>query len=475
MLRDMKLNYRGSVFGFFWSLANPLLMVITYTIAFNYILRMRTEGFVFNLLLGLLNWTFFLELGDDVDRLGRGSRRARSRASRFPRAILPVATVLFNLVQFLLTIAVFLPVSLLIFRIAPTPAMLLFPVLLALQILFITGVAFALATLTSFFRDVRHILEIALGILFWTTPILYQYDSLPERCSTADSPQSDVIFRRRVSADLSLRARAGSGRVARGRQLRGRHVRPGCLAVRQHRGSAGGAGLMASVIESRGLSKRFLLRHNRSGSIKERFLGLIHPSHREQTEEFWALRDVTLSVDSGEAVGIIGRNGSGKSTFLRLVAGIHRPTEGRLAVRRGSRIGTMIELGIGFHPELTGSENLFLSASVHGLTRRRDRGALRSHRRLFRARGVHGRGDEELLVRHDGPAGVRDSGQSGSRHAAARRSIRRRRRGVSAAMHQDDAAVSRRRQDDSVRVAFGGCDSEHLRSRMPAGPRPASL
>jgi ABC-type polysaccharide/polyol phosphate transport system ATPase subunit/SAM-dependent methyltransferase len=126
---------------------------------------------------------------------------------------------------------------------------------------------------------------------------------------------------------------------------------------------------MSAVIESSGLSKRFLLRHNRSGSIKERFLGLIHASHREQTEEFWALRDVTMSISSGEAVGIIGRNGSGKSTFLRLVAGIHRPTEGWLAVRRGSRIGTMIELGIGFHPELTGSENLFLSASVHGLTR----------------------------------------------------------------------------------------------------------
>ncbi len=83
---------------------------------------------------------------------------------------------------------------------------------------------------------------------------------------------------------------------------------------------------------------------------------------------FWALRDVSLSIHAGEAVGIIGRNGSGKSTFLRLVAGIHRPTEGRLGVRRGSRIGTMIELGIGFHPELTGTENLFLSASVHGLS-----------------------------------------------------------------------------------------------------------
>ncbi len=59
VLRDVKLKYRGSVFGFFWSLANPILMVVTYTIAFRYIMQVRTEGFVFNLLLGLLNWTFF--------------------------------------------------------------------------------------------------------------------------------------------------------------------------------------------------------------------------------------------------------------------------------------------------------------------------------------------------------------------------------------------------------------------------------
>jgi len=126
---------------------------------------------------------------------------------------------------------------------------------------------------------------------------------------------------------------------------------------------------MSRVIESEGLSKRFLLRHNRSGSLKERFLGLLHPAQRERVEEFWALRDITLHVDSGEAVGVVGRNGSGKSTLLRLIAGIHRPTTGTLAIRRGSRIATMIELGVGFHAELTGAENVFLNAAVHGLSR----------------------------------------------------------------------------------------------------------
>jgi ABC-type polysaccharide/polyol phosphate transport system ATPase subunit/SAM-dependent methyltransferase len=126
---------------------------------------------------------------------------------------------------------------------------------------------------------------------------------------------------------------------------------------------------MSRMIESAGLSKRFLLRHNRSGSLKERFLGMLYSSQRERVEEFWALRNVTLNVDAGEAVGVVGRNGSGKSTLLRLIAGIHRPTTGTLAVRRGSRIATMIELGVGFHSELTGIENVYLNAAVHGLSR----------------------------------------------------------------------------------------------------------
>jgi ABC-2 type transport system ATP-binding protein/lipopolysaccharide transport system ATP-binding protein len=117
------------------------------------------------------------------------------------------------------------------------------------------------------------------------------------------------------------------------------------------------------------LSKRFLLRHNRAGELKVRFLGLFQRNRREQIEEFWALRNVSATICTGEAVGIIGRNGSGKSTFLKLVAGLHRPTSGRLLVSRGARIGTMIELGVGFHGELNGRENIFLNASIHGLGR----------------------------------------------------------------------------------------------------------
>jgi ABC-type polysaccharide/polyol phosphate transport system ATPase subunit/SAM-dependent methyltransferase len=122
------------------------------------------------------------------------------------------------------------------------------------------------------------------------------------------------------------------------------------------------------IVEARDLSKRFILRHNPSGSLKVHFLGLFQSRHQERLEEFWALRDVSLRIGRGESVGLVGRNGSGKSTLLKLVAAVHRPTSGRLLVARGARIGSMIELGVGFHPELTGTENVALNAAVHGLT-----------------------------------------------------------------------------------------------------------
>jgi len=194
VLRDIKLKYRGSVFGFFWSLASPLLMVATYTVAFRYLLQIRSEDFVFNLLLGILSWTFFSAsaMMSTASVVGSG---ALIKSVAFPRVILPVAAVLFNLVQFLLAIAVFLPVALLVFGKSLSTSMLLFPVILVLQILFMTGVAFALATLTAFFRDVTHLMEIALGILFWTTPILYQYDALPDllRVPILLSPMSSFV------------------------------------------------------------------------------------------------------------------------------------------------------------------------------------------------------------------------------------------------------------------------------------------
>jgi len=98
----------------------------------------------------------------------------------FPRAILPIATVLFNFVQFLLTLAVFLPVAVLVFRVPLGLPMVLFPIFLVLQLLFTVGVAFLVAAATAYYRDIRHIVEIALTVMFWATPIVYEFRHLPD-------------------------------------------------------------------------------------------------------------------------------------------------------------------------------------------------------------------------------------------------------------------------------------------------------
>jgi ABC-type polysaccharide/polyol phosphate transport system ATPase subunit/SAM-dependent methyltransferase len=121
------------------------------------------------------------------------------------------------------------------------------------------------------------------------------------------------------------------------------------------------------VIEARDVSKRFFLSHN--PELKVRVLGLFGGLPRQRVEEFWALKSVSLAIAEGESVGLIGRNGSGKSTLLKVIAGIHRPSGGHLLVAGGTRISSMIELGTGFHPELTGEENVMMNTSIHGLSR----------------------------------------------------------------------------------------------------------
>lgn len=121
---------------------------------------------------------------------------------------------------------------------------------------------------------------------------------------------------------------------------------------------------MRPAIEVSHMSKRYRLYTERRDSLRARFVRMSGSQH----EDFWALRDIDFTVEPGQTVGIIGHNGSGKSTLLRLMAGIHRPTEGSITTR--GRIGSLLELGAGFHPHLTGRENVRLNAAILGISRK---------------------------------------------------------------------------------------------------------
>jgi ABC-2 type transport system ATP-binding protein len=118
-----------------------------------------------------------------------------------------------------------------------------------------------------------------------------------------------------------------------------------------------------SAIEIHDLSKRFRVFREKPTSVKQRVL-----TSRARADEFWALRDVEFDVAEGSTFGLIGHNGSGKTTLLKCIAGILRPTKGRITQR--GRLAALLELGAGFHPELTGRENVYLNASFLGLSRK---------------------------------------------------------------------------------------------------------
>src|SRR5918998_2170513 len=115
------------------------------------------------------------------------------------------------------------------------------------------------------------------------------------------------------------------------------------------------------TIVAENVSRRFHVYPQRHVTLKEAIV------RRRQLRpvEVWAVRDISFRIEPGESVGFMGRNGSGKTTLLRLLAGVFRPTSGRLAVV--GRVGSLLELGAGFHPDFTGRDNIYLSASIYGL------------------------------------------------------------------------------------------------------------
>jgi ABC-type polysaccharide/polyol phosphate transport system ATPase subunit len=118
----------------------------------------------------------------------------------------------------------------------------------------------------------------------------------------------------------------------------------------------------AIVVED--IWKRFRVYQERPNSLKER----ITRFSRDRYEEFWALKGVSVTVPHGTVYGLVGHNGSGKSSMLRIMAGIHRPTKGTVTTH--GRISALLELGAGFHPDLSGRENIYLNAAILGLSRK---------------------------------------------------------------------------------------------------------
>ncbi len=127
---------------------------------------------------------------------------------------------------------------------------------------------------------------------------------------------------------------------------------------------------MKPILEIDHISKRFRINHELTPylNLRDRLIQLVTGTKHISKEEFWALKDVSFSVQRGESIGIIGKNGAGKSTLLKVLSRITPPTSGKVIAR--GRIASLLEVGTGFHPELTGRENIFLNGSILGMKRK---------------------------------------------------------------------------------------------------------
>ena len=180
--RDLKLKYRGSLLGVCWSLLNPLLLLAVYTVAFSHVMRVDQPNYPAFLLSGLLPWLFFAGALRDAT-VSVTTQGALLRKLPFPAESLPISTVLFHLAQFGLALLAGIPLSLLAGS-RPGWTLALLPALVGLHALFVVGLALLVSALSVPYRDVIHLTEVGLLLLFWLTPVAYPLALAPPALRT---------------------------------------------------------------------------------------------------------------------------------------------------------------------------------------------------------------------------------------------------------------------------------------------------
>jgi lipopolysaccharide transport system permease protein len=203
VLRDLKVRYKNSVLGVLWSLLNPLLMTMVFTVVFTLMLpNNEIEHFALFFLCGFLPWSFFSatlvgSTGSIVNSAGL------IKKVYFPREILPISIVLSNLVNFLIALIVLFGMAL-AFHVHLTLAVFMLPLIILAQVMFAAGLAFILATANVFYRDTQHILEVLMQAWFFVTPIFYPITILPKEKVMLGVTVNVQVWLRRLNPMASL-------------------------------------------------------------------------------------------------------------------------------------------------------------------------------------------------------------------------------------------------------------------------------
>ena len=360
---NIKARNASTFLGLVWWVLNPLLLGLVYFFIFGFIFPSDRD------LAYLLSGMFVFHYSSQSLSGGAASIISNSKLLvniRFPRLILPIAFLLESTFGFLASLVVFYAIVIPFAGVVPGPEILLLLVALPLQILFNLGLAAASARLAVPFRDINNLIPYLNRIWLYTTPIIWPISMLTSMSETAQTlfrlnPMFSIIALYRTAllgypldrADLI----AAVIWCVRGRCRRHRHVH-------QVRGSDGEIPVSRPALKVENVSVHFRPYVDRRPTLRRSLATFRH----KETQLVEALKSVSFEVQRGEAFGIVGQNGAGKSTLLRVVARTLRPDDGRVVVR--GRMSTLLQLGVGFNAELSGSRNIYLGGLVAGLTKK---------------------------------------------------------------------------------------------------------
>lgn len=177
-IKELKLKYKNSAIGFFWSFLNPLMMLVIYSYAFKLVMRIKVPNYSVYILSGLLPW-IFLQTSISISTMSIVNNAGLIKKVYFPREIIPLSVVFSNFINFLMTLAV-LFLGILYFKVGLSWALIALPIMLLILLVFASGLGLLLSAYTVTYRDIAHLVEVVFMGWFYLTPIVYPFSLIPE-------------------------------------------------------------------------------------------------------------------------------------------------------------------------------------------------------------------------------------------------------------------------------------------------------